>query len=1109
MVGSVRSTFAAVGHALLALAVVATVLALMPGTAAAAGSPVFINEIHYDNTSSDVGEAFEIAGPAGTDLSGWSVLFYNGSNGGLYGTTALSGIVPDQGAGFGTVSFARSGIQNGAPDGLALIDDGLAVIQFLSYEGSLTATDGPAAGQSSTDIGVSEPGTTPVGDSLQLSGTGTMSGDFTWNAAQPNTFGAVNTGQTFASGSGPFPGDLVITEVMQNPSVVGDGSGEWFEVQNVSGSDINIDGWTISDSDNDSHLISNGGTLNVAAGGFVVLGNNTDAGSNGGAAVDYGYGGSWFLSNSADEVILTAPDSVEFDRIEYDGGTAWPDPTGASMSLDVDFTSTSANDDGANWCEATATYGDGDLGSPGAANPICEEPPPAVVLIHEIQGSGSSVAITTPVQVEAIVTSLFTRDDVLDGFFIQEEDVQVDADPNTSEGIFVFCRGNCPANIAVGDLVVVQGTPVDFFGMSQIGIGFGQGTASVSSSGNALPSASSVDLPAAGDTEAEATFESVEGMIVKFTDTLAVSEYFELARYGQVVLTETERPYQFTDENTPSVAGYAAFLDDLATRRIILDDDNNDQNDPTSDGADEAYYYPTSGLSTSNRFRGGDTIADLTGVLHWSFAGQGGTDAWRVRPIDGVDYTFTPANPAPASPDAVGGTMTVASFNVLNYFTTLDLGPGACGPTGTSGCRGANSAAELANQKAKIVSALAEMNADVVGLIELENDGDDSSIADLVSGLNATLGAGAYDYVPTGFIGGDAIKVGYIYKPAAVSLVNDFALLDMSVDPTFLDSKNRPALIQTFAQNSTDERVTVAVNHLKSKGSSCSDVGDPQPLDGQANCAATRTAAAIALAKYLETDPTGSGDPDSLIIGDLNSYAMEDPIMALIAAGYTDLLDTIAGDDAYTYLFDGQLGYLDYAMANAALLGQVTGTTPWNINADEIPLFDYNDNIQDPGEASFQRESWLLPLFAPDALRSSDHDPVLVGLNLDSIPDNPTCMGLAATIIGTPGDDVIVGTNKTDVIVTFGGNDTISGGNGKDVICSGFGNDVIDGGNGKDLIDAGDSDDVVNGGKGKDIIFGRGGNDELNGGASVDDLDGGEGIDTCLEGENVVACELP
>ena len=805
--------------------------------------------------------------------------------------------------------------------------------------------------------------------------------------------------------------------------------------------------------------------------------------------------------NGDDAIVLRNNGTIVdvFGQVGFDPGSAWGSGSFSTVNNtlcrndDVTFGDTDETDvfdPSVEWSGLGVDVIDG-LGEIG-----CEpdQPPAAVVQIHEIQGDGSSVAITTPVEVTAIVTSLFTRDDVLDGFFIQEPDVEADGNTATSEGIFVFCRGNCPA-VSVGDEVTVTGTPAEFFAMSQIDISFGSGSTVVESSGNTLPSPTPIDLPASASTLAETTFETTEGMIVSFSDTLAVSEYFELARYGQVVLTETERPYQFTDENAPSVAGFAAFNADLATRRIILDDDNNDQNDPISDGADEAYFYPNPGLSTSNRFRGGDTISNLTGVMHWSFAGQSGTDAWRVRPIAGVDYTFTPANPVPASPDAVGGSMTVASFNVLNYFTTLDV-------------RGADSIAELDRQRAKIVAAIVEMDADVVGIIEVENDAG-TATADLVAGLNAAAGAGTYDFIDTGVIGTDQIKVGFIYQPANVSPLGDFAILDASVDPTFIDTKNRPVLIQTFVQNSTGERVTVAVNHLKSKGSACDDVGDPGLNDGQANCPATRTAAAIALANHLETDPTGSGDPDFLIIGDLNSYAMEDPIMALIAAGYTDLLNDFQGADAYSYLFDGQLGYLDYAMANSALSGQVTGTTAWHINADEIPLFDYNDDILDAGESSFERESGVLELFAPDALRSSDHDPVLVGLDLDSIPDNPTCNGLAATIIGTPGDDVIVGTNKTDVIVSFGGNDTIFGGNGDDVICSGYGNDVVDGGNGKDYIDAGEGDDVVNGGNAKDVIFGGPGNDELDGGNSVDDLDGGDGTDTCIRGENLVACELP
>ena len=184
------------------LAVLAMVATLLPLSAApaVAATAVFINEIHYDNASTDVGEAVEVAGPAGTDLAGWSIAFYNGSSTQLnvYATVNLAGIVPDEGSGFGTLSFTQSGIQNGSPDGLALVDSGSNVVQFLSYEGTFVAGSGPASGMASTDIGVAESSSTPVGFSLQLTGTGTEYEDFSWAAPAADTFGSVNTGQVFA-----------------------------------------------------------------------------------------------------------------------------------------------------------------------------------------------------------------------------------------------------------------------------------------------------------------------------------------------------------------------------------------------------------------------------------------------------------------------------------------------------------------------------------------------------------------------------------------------------------------------------------------------------------------------------------------------------------------------------------------------------------------------------------------------------------------------------------------------------------------------------------------------------------------------------------------------
>ena len=161
----------------------------------------FVNEIHYDNDGGDEGEAIEIAGRAGTDLTGWSIVLYNGSNGTQYNSVELSGTIPDDGSGFGFVTEFISGIQNGSPDGIVLAN-GSEVVQFLSYEGTFTAVGGVADGQESIDIGVSESSGTPIGNSLQLTGTGTQASDFTWASDMPNTFGTVNTGQEFGEGGG-------------------------------------------------------------------------------------------------------------------------------------------------------------------------------------------------------------------------------------------------------------------------------------------------------------------------------------------------------------------------------------------------------------------------------------------------------------------------------------------------------------------------------------------------------------------------------------------------------------------------------------------------------------------------------------------------------------------------------------------------------------------------------------------------------------------------------------------------------------------------------------------------------------------------------------------
>ena len=161
---------------------------------------IFINEIHYDNVGTDVGEAVEIAGPAGTSVSGWSVVLYNGSDTSEYSTTPLFGAFSNQQGAMGVLhlTYGSNGIQNGNPDGIAVVDDTNAVLQFLSYGGSFTASDGPANGMTSIDIGVSEGSSTLVGHSLQLTGSGCTYADFSWTSGA-DSFGGINTAQAFSS----------------------------------------------------------------------------------------------------------------------------------------------------------------------------------------------------------------------------------------------------------------------------------------------------------------------------------------------------------------------------------------------------------------------------------------------------------------------------------------------------------------------------------------------------------------------------------------------------------------------------------------------------------------------------------------------------------------------------------------------------------------------------------------------------------------------------------------------------------------------------------------------------------------------------------------------
>ena len=768
---------------------------------------------------------------------------------------------------------------------------------------------------------------------------------------------------------------LVINEYQYDPAsdLTGDANGdgtrdgsqdEFIELVNNTSGDLDISGWAINDAVGLRHTFPAGTTV-AANCAIVVFGGGTPTGDFGGSVVQTASTGFLGLNNGGDSIDVLDGGGAVVASAAYTNEA--PDQS-LTLAPDISGTptphTTAAGSAGALFSPGTRIDGTQFSGCPSTA---------PLTFIHAIQGAGASSPLTgSSVRIEGIVTGDFQDGDAdttrnLRGFYVQEEAADSDNDAATSDGIFVF-ETALITDVNVGDKVAVTGTVAEFFGETQVA------ASAVTITGTGTVAPTLVTLPVASailnaDNEYIADLENVEGMLVEFAGPLNVTEMFNLDRFGEMRLAAGGRLFQFTNASFPDVAGFDQHLQDIARRNVFLDDGLTVQNPdpiryPTPDGLPNA---------TGAAVRMDDLVAGLVGNVRFSRgSGGSGDEAYRLMPIG--EPTFTPNNLRPSQPDPVGGTLRVASFNVLNYFTTIDDGVNdICGPSMTFECRGADSQIELDRQTAKLVNALLGLDADIVGLIELENN-PSQSLADLVAAANAAAGSSLYDYVDTGFIGGDAIKVGFIYKPTTVTATGPFAVLDSSIDPTFIDTKNRPVLAQTFVENDSGEALTVAVNHLKSKGSACDDVGDPNANDGQGNCNGTRTTAAIAQANWLATDPTGSGDPDFLIIGDLNAYLLEDPLTALENLGYENLLKTFVGPNAYGFVFDGQAGALDHALATPELAAQVTGVTEWHINADEADAIDYNLN--------FGRNPAIFDGTIP--FRASDHDPVLVGLALQS-----------------------------------------------------------------------------------------------------------------------------
>jgi uncharacterized protein len=669
----------------------------------------------------------------------------------------------------------------------------------------------------------------------------------------------------------------------------------------------------------------------------------------------------------------------------------------ASVTLSTDGTLAAGN------YPVVINFSNDDAQSANCTVNVAVQGPAPITRIYDIQGSGLGVASVSPlngstVTTEGIVTAVFTG---LSGFYMQDE--VGDGNPLTSDGIFVFGSAAL-SSVTVGDKIRLTGNVTEFNTITEL---VSPSNIQVLSSGNPV---TPVDVSLPEVTEGD--LEAYEGMLVRIVSPMTASQNFFQGRYGQVSLSAQGRLIKPSNIYRPDSAEAIVLADENARRRITLDDGSSAQNP-----------NPIPFIGENNTLRAGDVAQTITGVIDHGLitASSTGPRDYKIHPT--IAPVFARENARTAAPLPVGGNIKVASFNVLNYFTTFVNGNTASGQTGqgcslgnsvaASNCRGANNLAEFVRQRDKIVAALVAINADAVGLMEIQNNGA-TAVQNLVDALNAVMGAGTYARVPepANGMGTDAIKVTMIYKPAKLSLVGA-ALTDTN------SINNRPTLAQTFVANN-GEKFSVLVNHFKSKGCGDAAGADQDAGDGQGCYNALRVQQSQQLLQFMQTVQANANDADVLVIGDLNAYGKEDPIDTLAMAGFDDLVARFYADQGYTYVFDGEAGYLDHALANAAMASQVVGVNVWPINADEPSVIDYNTEFK-PQD-----------LYDASPFRSSDHDPVIVGLNL------------VKSINGTNGRDTLVGTAGDDVLVGGQGADTLTGGAGRDTFVFNTMRDAID-----------------------------------------------------------------
>lgn len=800
---------------------------------------------------------------------------------------------------------------------------------------------------------------------------------------------------------------LVINEVYVN----GGSSGatythKYVELFNKTTSPINLSGMSVqyrapASTGNSTGVVALTGT--IPAGGYFTIQGGSN-GSNGAAvpgvdqasgSLNPGNAGGTITLASVATAVDPSTSTAVVDKVGWGTSNA-PEGTAASgnsVTKSLSRSGTSADTDN-NSADFTATDG-----TPDAVNGGTTQPPdpgtPDEVTIAEIQGTGAaSPLVNDTVATEGVVTAAFPTGG-FNGFYIQTGGE--DTTPGASDGIFVYEPGFA-STIEVGDSVEVEGVVKEFSSLTEI-----DATKVTELTEPLAPAVPNTVLPGAdcslpGDdcltgAALDAAREEFEGEAFLPTAPMTVTDSYDFGAtsssfFGEIGIAAASdiplvTPTEVIDaQDTDAIADRVAYN----TAHLVILDDGSSANYWNTSNTAGAQDQPVPWLTKDHTVRVGAGVTfDEPVVLDYRFG-------WKLQPARQVvgepTGLVTFEQDRPAAPAPVGGNLKLATFNVLNYFTTFGGDVAGCtayvdrdeNPIATRSCsgdngpRGAWDQVNFERQQAKIVNAINTMDADIVSLEELENsrtvDGADrdEAISALVDALNEAAGSTRWAYVPSPSTlpaTEDVIRNGFIYDPATAKPVDESVIYD---GPEFDNARDPLAQVFMGRASLSSQKFAVIVNHFKSKGSGVNDG------TGQGNANPDRVAQATALAEFAEDFVADRGTDRIFLTGDFNAYSMEDPVQVLEAAGYESLESTDDPDEE-SYSFGGTSGSLDHVFANAAARELVTGVDLWEINANESVFYQYS------------RYNYIgTDLYTPSVYAASDHNPEVVGLQLPA-PD--------------------------------------------------------------------------------------------------------------------------